>query len=44
MLDPQASFCGESSGGVTNCRVVDPGEGPGGPGGPGLPPIILRPN
>ena len=41
MLDPQASFCGESSGGVTNCPVVDPGEGPG---GPGLPPIILRPN
>ena len=32
MLDPQASFCGESSGGVTNCPVVDPGEGPGGPG------------
>ena len=41
MLDPQASFCGESSGGVTNCPVVDPGEGPG---EPGLPPIILRPN
>ena len=41
MLDPQASFCGKSNGGVKNCQVVDPGEGPG---GPGLPPIILRPN
>ena len=31
MLDPQASFCGESSGGVTNCPVVDPGKGPAPP-------------
>ena len=30
VLAPQASFCGESSGGATNCPVVDPGgEGAG---------------
>ena len=36
VLAPQASFCGESSGGATNCPVVDPG----GRGGAGLPQLF----
>ena len=37
VLAPQASFCGESSGGVTNCPVVDP---LGGGGRAGLPQLF----